>query len=93
MAIEGRKSLGEQPTTPIVAQDLSKAGRERTERDMQIEQEKPTSDTAAEPAVDQGVRDHLGRKLKESYDDLVRQPVPDKFRQLLEDLERREKGQ
>ncbi len=48
-------------------------------------------DIASEAAVDQEVRNHLGRKLKESYDDLVRQPVPDKFRQLLDELERQEK--
>ena len=37
------------------------------------------------------IQGYLGRKLKASYDELVRQPVPDKFRQLLEELERREK--
>jgi hypothetical protein len=41
--------------------------------------------------VGQDIQNYLGRKLKASYDDLVRQPVPDKFRQLLEELERREK--
>ena len=44
-----------------------------------------------EPTVDQGIQRHLGRKLKASYDDLIKQPVPDKFRQLLDDLERQEK--
>ena len=43
-----------------------------------------------EPTVDQAIQRHLGRKLKASYDDLIKQPVPDKFRQLLEDLERKE---
>ena len=43
-----------------------------------------------EPTIDQAIQRHLGRKLKASYDDLIKQPVPDKFRQLLEDLERKE---
>ena len=45
------------------------------------------------PPVGQDVQDHLGRKLKASYEDLVRQPVPDKFKQLLDELERRERQQ
>jgi Anti-sigma factor NepR len=44
-----------------------------------------------EKTIGPDVQDHLGRKLKASYDELVRQPVPDKFRELLEELERREK--
>jgi hypothetical protein len=48
-----------------------------------------TDQKSAEVGPD--VQGHLGRKLKASYDELVRQPVPDRFRQLLEELERREK--
>ena len=48
-------------------------------------------DPILEPAVDLAIQNHLGRKLKASYDELVRQPVPDKFRLLLEVLERQEK--
>jgi Anti-sigma factor NepR len=43
--------------------------------------------------VGQEIQNHLGRKLKATYDDLVQQPVPDKFRQLLDELERQEKKQ
>ena len=46
-----------------------------------------------QPAVDQAIQRHLGRKLKASYDELIKQPVPDKFRQLLEELERKETKQ
>jgi Anti-sigma factor NepR len=45
------------------------------------------------PVVGEDIQKHLGRKLKASYDGLVRQPVPDKFLQLLENLERKEKKQ
>jgi Anti-sigma factor NepR len=41
--------------------------------------------------IGEDIQNHLGRKLKASYDELVRQPVPDRFRQLLEELEKREK--
>ena len=45
------------------------------------------------PAVGEDIQKHLGRKLKAAYDELVRQPVPDTFRQLLDELDRREKKQ
>ena len=45
----------------------------------------------AEAVIGRDIQGHLGKKLKDSYDDLVRQPVPDTFRQLLDELERREK--
>lgn len=52
----------------------------------------PTSNgEARESTVDEGIQLHLGQKLKDTYEDLIKQPVPDKFRQLLEDLERQEK--
>ncbi len=60
---------------------------------MQISQGNGADDPGPVPVVGEDIQKHLGRKLKASYDDLVRQPVPDKFRQLLEELERREKKQ
>jgi hypothetical protein len=48
---------------------------------------------AVPPLVGQEIQDHLGSKLKATYDDLVSQPVPDKFKQLLDELARREKQQ
>lgn len=47
--------------------------------------------SAVEPAIDPRIQNHLGRKLKESYEDLIRQPIPDRFHQLLEELGRQEK--
>jgi hypothetical protein len=46
-----------------------------------------------EPMLDLAIQKHLGRKLQATYNDLVSQPVPDKFRQLLDELERQEKKQ
>jgi Anti-sigma factor NepR len=37
--------------------------------------------------IDAPIQRHLGQKLKDSYEDLVNQPVPDRFRQLLDELE------
>ncbi len=53
----------------------------------------PGEDAAdAVPAsIGKDIQYHLGRRLKASYDELVRQPVPDRFRQLLDELEKREK--
>jgi hypothetical protein len=48
---------------------------------------------AAPHPVGKEIQDHLGRKLKATYEDLVSQPVPDKFKQLLDELARREKQQ
>lgn len=49
--------------------------------------------TDHEPRLDIAIQKHLGRKLQATYSDLVNQPVPDKFRQLLDELERQEKKQ
>jgi hypothetical protein len=44
--------------------------------------------TAAQ--VDAKIRMHLGRKLKSAYQNLVDEPVPDKFVKLLDELRRKE---
>lgn len=35
------------------------------------------------------LHEHIGRKLRTMFDDVVAEPIPDKFRELLEDLERK----
>ncbi len=40
--------------------------------------------------VDPELQAHIGRKLKASYDDILGQPVPDRFLELLKALEERE---
>ena len=46
------------------------------------------SDVDAEPAatVDAAIQGALGRKLRESYEEVVREDVPDKFLKLLNEL-------
>ena len=58
---------------------------------MQTDKDNSGADPTSNPVIAADIQGHLGRKLKASYDEIVRQPVPDKFRQLLEELERREK--
>lgn len=58
---------------------------------MQTDKDNSGADPTSNPVIGADIQGHLGRKLKASYDEIVRQPVPDKFRQLLEELERREK--
>jgi hypothetical protein len=43
--------------------------------------------------VDGELQAHIGRKLKAAYDDILGQPVPDRFLELLKALEEKEKGQ
>lgn len=49
------------------------------------------SNENAEPAgVDPAIQGALGRKLRESYDQVVKETVPDKFLQLLDQLKQSE---
>jgi hypothetical protein len=41
-----------------------------------------------DPAVDQRIQREIGRHLRAQYDDVVNEPVPDRFLELLEQLER-----
>jgi len=42
------------------------------------------------PELDSELQGHIGRHLKAAYEDILSQPVPDRFRQLLEQLDRQE---
>ncbi len=57
------------------------------------EDTKDERDVTPEPEVDQAIRSHLGTQLKASYEEILKQPVPDRFKQLLAELEKREKPQ
>ena len=66
-------------------------GNKDTEAAMQTIKDNGGVTETSKAAIGRDIQGHLGQKLKASYDELVRQPMPDKFRQLLEELERREK--
>jgi hypothetical protein len=50
--------------------------------------EPPGSQKEAKPALLPQLQDHIGRQLRAVYDDVLQQPVPDRFRELMEKLDR-----
>lgn len=52
---------------------------------------KPTSMPVHPRILDRQMQTALGRHLRAMFDDLANEPVPDKFVQLLQDLENKEK--
>ena len=54
----------------------------------------PSKDEAAGRGVgrlDPRVRTHIGRKIKAVYDEVLQEPVPDRFLTLLDELARKER--
>ena len=41
---------------------------------------------AAEPALDRAIQARIGEKLRAMYDELLEQPVPERFKSLVERL-------
>lgn len=52
--------------------------------------ESAMSTTEQTASIDAGIQGALGRKLRESYEEVVRETVPDKFLQLLDQLKKSE---
>jgi hypothetical protein len=42
-----------------------------------------------QPSVQPQIQDHIGRQLRAIYEELLSQPVPDRFAELLEKLDRK----
>jgi hypothetical protein len=42
------------------------------------------------PSLQPQVQDHIGRQLRAMYDTVLNQPVPDRFRELMERLDQKE---
>jgi hypothetical protein len=61
--------------------------------DKQVAQEKLSQRTGGNDAVslDQGVQSAIGRQLRTMYDEIVQAPVPERFEQLLAELEKHQK--
>jgi hypothetical protein len=47
---------------------------------------------ASDPKLDGTSQKRIGDQLRAMYDELVQQPVPDRFKNLLEQLDKKEKG-
>lgn len=94
MASEEKVAKGQEEIALFAPNDLASTDQVKNSAQLPADEKNEVLNAAGEESTgDQGVYINLGRKLKESYEDLVRQPVPDKFRQLLDELERRENGQ
>lgn len=89
----GRRLREGDGPTEAAAPGVSPADQGGMDKTMQTDSGNSAREAVVEPAIDERIQSHLGRKLKEAYDDLVQQPVPDKFHKLLEELERQEKKQ
>jgi hypothetical protein len=46
-------------------------------------------DVPPAPTIQPQIQEHIGRQLRALYDDLLNQPVPDRFSELLEQLDRK----
>jgi anti-sigma factor NepR-like protein len=58
-----------------------------TDRQTTVARSRPTTSRGEADAAQLGER--IGQKLKSMFDDLVAEPVPEKFQRLLEELERK----
>jgi hypothetical protein len=47
------------------------------------------AELSSEPGLDRAIQERIGDRLRAMYDDLVQQPVPDRFVELLSRLEQR----
>lgn len=46
-----------------------------------------SSTKAGTPRMKPQVQEHIGRQLRAVYDDVLKQPLPDRFRELMEKLD------
>jgi hypothetical protein len=55
-----------------------------------IPEESLSDKLSEDPKLDRTVQSRIGDQLRAMYDDLMQQPVPDRFRDLLEKLEKKD---
>ena len=55
----------------------------RTQAEESSQGKRPSGQQGLSPAL----QDHIGRQLRAMFDDVAQEPVPDRFLQLLKDLE------
>jgi hypothetical protein len=84
MALKPREGLPPQPPGPVPA------GLDAADPDPEGEPMDPIADPGADATLDPKLQDQIGRQLRAAFEEVVNQPVPDRFRQLLEELERQQ---
>jgi hypothetical protein len=76
----------------MAAKDAAKRG-QLPEKRGQVPDMKATAETVPTPepgaTLEAGLQAHIGRQLRAVYDEVVEEGVPDRFLQLLEELERK----
>lgn len=55
-------------------------------------QSSTNDDLSSEPALDRQIQSRIGDQLRAMYDELMQQPVPDRFADLLSRLDQRGSG-
>ena len=50
------------------------------------------SKPATDPKLDSGSQKRIGDQLRAMYDELMQQPVPDRFKELLDQLDKKKDG-
>ena len=53
---------------------------------------KPGAEEPEEPSLDRAIQSRIGDQLRAMYDNLMEQPIPDRFSELLGQLEKGEDG-
>jgi anti-sigma factor NepR-like protein len=69
---------------------MNASGSDNNKTEDEARGERGAADGA--PAVDASIQGILGRKLRENYEEVVKEAVPDKFLLLLDELKKKEKG-
>jgi hypothetical protein len=63
---------------------------------MTVQSSEGTSDAEAQPTkaakLGPDLQAHIGRQLRSLYDEVLKEPVPDRLRDLLQQLERKPPG-
>jgi hypothetical protein len=54
------------------------------------DQKRPGAEQPSKPPGDFTLHEHIGSQLKAMFDEVVEEPVPEKLRKLLEELERKQ---
>ena len=85
MALKPREGLPPHPPSAMPAAALDSADPEPEAATVD-----PTMDAGADATLDPKLQDQIGRQLRAAFEEVVNQPVPDRFRQLLEELERKQ---
>ena len=83
-------SAGKMPLQP--ADDTTSSAKDRDDMNNFVGEQNVDQDGAS-VVLDAVVQAQLGRRLSVYYTDLVNQPIPDTFLDLLKKLEQTEKGQ